>query len=228
MAEIIELSGPEQAPASGKKASKLVILLHGLGANGDDLYGLVPHFAKAMPDVHFSCPNAPYPCDMAPYGLQWFSLMDRSEEKILEGVKNAAPILNQFIDSKKQELGLEDEDVALLGFSQGTMLSLYAAFRRERPLAGVLGYSGALVAPHLLKDEMKSAPDICLVHGEDDDIVPFEAFKDAMSVLQTMQLPVAGYSREGLGHGIDPAGLQIGIDFLQGLFGVGQGKVVNL
>ena len=95
------------------------------------------------------------------------------------------------------------------------MLSLHTAFRREKPLGGVLGYSGALVAPHLLKDELKSQPPICLIHGEADDVVPFDAFSAAMSVLQKQGIMVHGYSQEGLGHGIDPAGVQLGIKFLK-------------
>lgn len=220
MTENIKLSGPEAKPLSGAKAKQLVILLHGLGANGDDLFGLVPYFAEKLPDAHFVSPNAPFACDMAPMGYQWFSLLDRSEENILAGVKNAEPILNDFIDEKKEQLGLEDKDVALIGFSQGTMLSLHTSFRRAGEVAGVLGYSGALVASHLLKDESKSRPKTCLIHGEADDVVPFDAFKDAMSVLQKLGYPVQGYSQDGLGHGIDPAGMQIGIEFLQGAFGL--------
>lgn len=218
MTNIAKLSGPEQKPTSGSKAKQLVIMLHGLGADGDDLFGLVPYFAKDLPDAHFICPNAPFKCDMSPYGRQWFSLMVREEKPILEGVQKAEPILNNFIEDKKKELGLEDKDIALLGFSQGTMLSLHTALRREKPLACVLGYSGALVAPHLLKEEMKSKPEVCLIHGEADEVVPFDAFNNAMSVLQKQGLAAHGYSQEGLGHGIDPAGMKIGTKFIKDSF----------
>lgn len=214
----MHLIGPEQKPKSGGKAKQLVILLHGLGADGNDLFGLVPYFADKLPDAYFISPDAPFPCDMAPFGRQWFSLLSREEDYILDGIKTAAPILNNFIEEKKKELNLEDKDIALIGFSQGTMLSLYTSLRREKPLAAVLGYSGALVAPHLLKDEIKSLPKICLVHGEDDEIVPFDAFREAMDVLQKQRISVQGYSRGGLGHGIDPAGLQIGVKFLSDIF----------
>lgn len=218
MTKKIELSGPEVPPVSGNKAKQLVILLHGLGADGDDLAGLSLHFAEILPDAHFVSLNAPFKCDMAPFGLQWFSLLDRTEEAVLRGVKIAEPILNNYIDDKKAELGLEDKDIALIGFSQGTMLSLHTALRREKPLGAVLGYSGALVAPHLLKDELKSRPEICLIHGEADDVVPFDAFSQAMSVLQKLGIAAHGYSREGLGHGIDPAGIEIGRFFLRDAF----------
>lgn len=213
MTKTITLSGPEQKAKSGK-TEKLVILLHGLGADGNDLFGLVPYFTDSLPNAHFISPNAPFPCDMAPYGRQWFSLMIREEEAILEGLRAAEPILNSFIDEKLRELGLEDKDVAIIGFSQGTMLALHTVLRRAKPIGGVVGYSGALVAPHLLKEELKSRTPICLVHGEEDQVVPFDAFSQAISVLQKLGVEVHGYSREGLAHGIDPAGMQIGNKFL--------------
>lgn len=217
-ASTITLTGPEQTPASGGKPKQLVVLLHGLGADGNDLFGLVPHFAQILPDAQFVSLDAPYPCDMAPFGRQWFSLQVRTEEAILEGVRNAEPILNRYLDEKLAELGLEDKDLALVGFSQGTMLSLHTALRRPHAMAGVLGYSGALVAPKLLETELKSRPELCLVHGEADSVVPFEAFGEAVSALQKLGLFVNGYSREGLDHGIDPAGMQIGLAFLRRVF----------
>lgn len=212
------LQGPEQKAKSGI-TKQLVIFLHGLGADGGDLISLAPYFADTLPNAHFISPDAPFPCDMAPYGRQWFSLMVREEAPILEGLRAAEPILNSFIDEKLQEFGLEDKDVILIGFSQGTMLALHTAFRRKQAVGAILGYSGALVAPHLLKDEIKSHPPICLIHGEEDDVVPFDAFTQAMSVLQKLGENVQGYSREDLGHGIDPAGMQIGMQFLKEVFG---------
>jgi phospholipase/carboxylesterase len=207
----------ESEPASGRKAEQLIIFLHGYGADGADLIEMAPYFASSLPDAHFMSPNAPQKCEVG-FGYQWFSLQDRAEAKMLAGVKNAAPILNDFIDEKIKELGLEDKDVALIGFSQGTMMALYTSLRRSKPMAGVLGYSGALVAPHLLKDEIKSRPELCLVHGEMDDVVPFEAFEDAMSALQKQGITVHGYSQPRLGHGIDPAGMKIGVGFLKDVF----------
>jgi phospholipase/carboxylesterase len=219
---ITKLSGPEQKPLSGNQAKQLVVLLHGLGADGNDLFGLVPYFSKALPDAHFISPNAPFSCDMAPFGKQWFSLLDRSEDKILEGVKYVAPTLNAFLDTKLESLGLTDENLSLVGFSQGTMLALYTALRRQESMAGVLGYSGALVGAKLLEKEVVSRPELCLVHGEDDQVVPFEAFKEAIQVLQKAGFFVNGYSREGLAHGIDPAGMQIGCAFLRRVYHLDQ------
>jgi phospholipase/carboxylesterase len=213
------LTSFENKPASGKKAQQIVIFLHGYGSDGPDLIGLAPYFAKKLPNAHFFSPNAPQKCEMG-FGYQWFSLEDRSEASMLAGAKSAAEHLNNFIDEKKSALGLNDSDIALIGFSQGTMMALYAGLRRGKALAAILGYSGALLAPHLLKDEIKSRPELCLIHGEMDDVVPFEAFTDAMSALQKQGLMVHGYSQPNLRHGIDPAGMKIGVDFLSGVFGI--------
>ena len=129
----LTLSGPSFPPQSGGKPSRLVILLHGLGADGNDLIGLAPYWAPLLPDAEFLSPNAPFPCDMAPYGYQWFSVQDRSPEARLAGVRAAAPILDAFIDDELQKRGLDRGDSALVGFSQGTMMSLFVGLRRDTP-----------------------------------------------------------------------------------------------
>ncbi len=211
------LKGPFLEPRSGK-AKQLVIFLHGLGANGDDLFSLVPYFSDLFPDAYFSCPDAPFPCDMAPFGLQWFSLKDRSGEAIIKGIRNVSPILNEFIDSKLKELNLLDKDLVLVGFSQGAMLAMNVALRRKNKIAGVIAYSGAIIGTELLATEIVSRPPICLLHGEQDQVVPFFAFSEALNALKKNNVDVQGYSRPDLGHGIDPAGIKIGLDFLKKVF----------
>ena len=148
------LSGPSRPPASGGKPRRLVILLHGLGADGNDLIGLAPYWARLLPDAEFVSPNAPFPCDMAPYGYQWFSSQDRSPEAVLGGVRAAAPILDAFIDEALEQRGLGSGELALVGFSQGTMMSLFVGLRRAEPVAGIVGFSGRLLAPELLASEL--------------------------------------------------------------------------
>ena len=133
------LSGPSRPPASGGRPSRLVILLHGLGADGNDLIGLAPYWAPQLPTAEFVAPNAPFPCDMAPYGYQWFSAQDRSPAAVLAGVRAAAPLLDDFIDDALAERALDDGDLALVGFSQGTMMSLFVGLRRAKPAAGIVG-----------------------------------------------------------------------------------------
>ena len=146
------LSGPSRPPASGGRPSRLVILLHGLGADGNDLIGLAPYWVPLLPTAEFLSPNAPFPCDMAPYGYQWFSAQDRSPTAVLAGVRSAAPLLQAFIDDALAERGLDDADLALVGFSQGTMMSLFVGLRRAKPVAGIVGFSCRLLAPEVLAE----------------------------------------------------------------------------
>jgi phospholipase/carboxylesterase len=211
----ILLTGPAFAPLSGHKPEKLVVFLHGLGADGQDLIGLAPVFAKELPDAQFVSPNAPYPCDMAPYGHQWFSLQDRAYPAMLAGVAAAAPPLNRFIDRQLELLELTDADLALVGFSQGTMMALYTALRRPNNCAAIVGFSGALIAPDLLAEELVSSVPVCLIHGDADPVVPFAAMQAAIAGLTAAKVPVESHTRPHLGHGIDPEGIRIAAEFLK-------------
>ena len=214
MSDMFALEGPRFGPAAGGAPQSLVVLLHGLGADGNDLISLAPYWARALPHTAFVSPHAPFPCDMAPYGQQWFSLQDRSPAMILAGVKAAAPILDAFIDAELRQHGLTDDKLALVGFSQGTMMSLYTAPRRARAIAGVVGYSGALVGADLLLQEAKSKPPVLLVHGEADDIVPFQAMAAAAQGLRAVGIQIETVARPGLPHSIDDVGLTRGGTFL--------------
>ena len=209
------LSGPSRPPASGGKPSRLVILLHGLGADGNDLIGLAPYWAPLLPTAEFLSPNAPFPCDMVPSGYQWFSSQDRSPAALLAGVRAAAPFLDAFIDDALAERGLVDADLALVGFSQGTMMSLYVGLRRSDPVAGIVGFSGRLLAPELLADELRSRPRTLLVHGTDDALVPYESLAAAEASLSNIGVSVETLTCAGIGHSIDQNGLRRGGSFLK-------------
>jgi phospholipase/carboxylesterase len=219
MSDMFALEGPRFGPAAGGPPRKLVLLLHGLGADGHDLIGLAPVLAQALPDVAFVSPHAPYPCDMAPFGRQWFSLQDRSPDVVLGGVRASAPILDAFIDAELARYKLPDDKLALLGFSQGTMMSLYVAPRRAKPIAGVLGYSGALVGADLLPAEARSKPPVLLVHGDADPVVPFQAMDAAAQGLKRAGIPVETLRRPGLPHSIDEEGIEAGVKFLSRVLG---------
>jgi phospholipase/carboxylesterase len=217
---MMELSGPSQPPAAGGKAKQLVVLLHGYGSNGDDLIGLAPFFAQALPEAEFLSPNAPFPCEISPFGFQWFGLEDRSPEMKLGGVRLAAEILDRFLDKELSQRGLDDRDLALVGFSQGTMMSLHVGPRRPARIGGILGFSGALIAPQHLSPEMKSKPPVFLVHGTADQVVPYGALAQAEKALKEAGLAVETESRPGLVHSIDQVGAQKGALFLRQCFGV--------
>ncbi len=208
------LSGPELKPAGGT-AKKLVIFLHGYGSNGDDLIGLAPLMRDGLPDVHFLSPNAPAPCGMGGWGFEWFPLIDRSQAVMKAGAESAAPILDAYIDAQRERFGLQDSDIALVGFSQGTMMSLHVALRRKQALAGVVGFSGAMVGGN---EGVTSRPPVCLIHGDADDVVPFQAMAHAAHQLAGAGVQVETHARPGLPHGIDPEGIETAVTFLQRVF----------
>lgn len=210
MTQNILLSGPERAPRSGGKAKSIVVLMHGLGADGNDLIGLAPMMAEHLPDTHFISPNAPYPCDMAPMGHQWFSLRDWSPAAMLRGADQVAPVVHRFADDLLERLSLPEEKLAWVGFSQGTMTALHVALQRQHNCAGVVGFSGALVT-----QSITSKPPVCLIHGEQDMVVPFQAMGIAERILRGAGVLVETHRRPQLGHGIDPEGLDAAIAFLK-------------
>ncbi|MBI1206977.1 MAG: phospholipase [Azospirillum sp.] len=208
------LQGPRHLPRSGRPPRHLVVLLHGLGADGNDLIGLAPGWARSLPEAEFLSPHAPFPCDMAPFGRQWFSLKDYNPFRMFDEIRAVAPLLDDFLDQALAERGLGDHQLALVGFSQGTMMALHAAPRRARACAAVLGYSGALLRADQLVQEARVRPPVLLIHGDSDEVVPFEAMAAAELGLREAGIPVQTVGRPGLGHGIDPEGMALGEAFL--------------
>jgi phospholipase/carboxylesterase len=206
------------APRTGAPPRQLIVLLHGVGADGRDLIELAPALSARLPEALFVAPDAPDPCDMAPFGRQWFSLRDRRPDTLLLGAQAAAPVLDAFLDAELERHGLADRQLALVGFSQGAMLALYLAPRRPRALAGVLGYSGALIGGERLAQEAQSRPPVFLIHGDADEVVPAHAMYAAVADLQAAGIPVQWSLRKGLAHGIDSEGATYGAAFLAAAF----------
>lgn len=203
-----------QNPASGGKAKSIVLLLHGYGSNGQDLIGLAPYWAPGLPDTVFVGIDAVEPCEMG-FGYQWFSLQSRMQADMQRGAEAAAPVLNRYIDDLLKKYDLTDDRLALVGFSQGTMMSLYVAPRRPKPLAGVLGYSGSLLGGEALAGAGIQKTPIHLVHGDADPVVAVGAWHHAMKTLQEAGFKVEGSVTPGLEHSIDDRGLTDGLAFLR-------------
>jgi len=208
------LDGPRLKPASGGMAKSLVVFLHGYGANGDDLIDIGRHWAELLPDTAFISPHAPEPCMGAPMGRQWFGLTFRDPSERWEGVNKAAPGLDAFLDAELARHGLDDSRLALVGFSQGTMMALHAGLRRAKAPGAVLGYSGLLAGPEHLGEAMASPP-ILLIHGDQDQVLPIEFMFAAAQALGEAGKPVRFHVCPGLGHGIDGEGLKLGAFFLK-------------
>jgi phospholipase/carboxylesterase len=215
------LTGPEIKPRSGNPPKRLVILFHGIGVNGQNLIDIAGVLNRFIPDTHFIAPNAPFPYDMDRGNeYQWFSRQDRSEQAIMEGLQQVEPIVNEFIDSQLQRFNLREEDVAVLGFSQGTMVALHCFLRRPKPVALIAGFSGALIAPNLLETELKSKPPVLLSHGEDDNILPIGLMHQAEEVLRSHNVEVEARSYRDLAHAIGQEGFERAIDRFKEAFTV--------
>ena len=207
------LEGPQHAPSSGDPQS-IVVLLHGYGADGNDLISLAPLWARLLPHTLFVSPHAPFPCEINAAGRQWFGFEDAGPEMILAGTRMAATMIDSYLDTLIADHGVPAGRIALVGFSQGGMMSLHVAPRRNEPLAGVVSYSGALVAPERLADETRARPPLLLVHGDADPVVPFASLARAATALKAAGFTVDTEPRPGLPHAIDQVGMARGARFL--------------
>lgn len=215
-----KIEGPSFGPHGGGKPGHMVVLLHGYGADGNDLIGLAPLLGQLMPDVVFHAPNAPYPCEGNPFGYQWFGISRLDPAIALAGVRSAAPFVDAFLDDKLKEHGLDETKTALVGFSQGTMLTLHVGLRRKKQLAGIVGFSGMLAGPELLATEAKAKPPVLLVHGDADEMLPHTLTQRAAQALTAVGIDTRLHIAEGIGHTIDETGLQLAARFLLDVFDI--------
>ena len=213
-----EINGPRLEPRRGA-ARQLVVLLHGYGADGNDLIDIGRAWQSLLPEAAFVSPHAPEPCGMAPVGRQWFALTFRDPNERWRGVNAAAPVLHRFIDAELGRRGIPASALALVGFSQGTMMALHVGLRRSGAPAAIVGFSGALALPDnadpdAIKAEIRVRPPVLLVHGDRDDLIPAQALFQAAEGLAALDVPVEWHLSQGLGHGIDAEGLRHGGEFI--------------
>lgn len=219
-----ELDGPRLEPRGGN-AKRLVVFLHGYGADGNDLIDIGRAWQPMLPDTAFVSPHAPEPCGQAPVGRQWFALTFRDPNERWVGVNKAAPVLNAFLDKELARRNLPPSALALVGFSQGTMMSLHVGLRRPVAPAAIVGYSGMLVLPQdgppeTVAAEIASRPPVLLVHGDRDELIPAQALFHGAQSLAALEVPVEWHLSQGVGHGIDQEGLRHGGEFLARRFGL--------
>jgi len=213
-----ELDGPRLSPKSGS-AQQLVVFLHGYGADGNDLIDIGRAWQQMLPNAAFVSPHAPESCGQAPVGRQWFPLTMRDPNERWLGVNKAAPTLARFLDAELARHKLAPSALALVGFSQGTMMALHVGLRRATAPAAIVGYSGVLVVPpdvdpEKFATEIASRPPVLLVHGDRDDLIPPQALFQATQGLAALEVPVEWHLSPGVGHGIDGEGLRHGGEFL--------------
>ena len=217
-----ELDGPRIEPRSGQ-ARQLVVFLHGYGADGNYLIEIGRAWQGLLPDAAFVSPHAPRPCGQAPTGREWFALTMRDPGERWTGVNAAAPALNAFLDAELKRRNLPPAALALVGFSQGTMMSLHVGLRRAVQPAAIVGYSGMLVTPANIDPEkfaaeIKAKPPVLLIHGDADQLIPVQALLHAAQGLAALEVPVEWHISPGVGHGIDQEGLRHGGEFLARAF----------
>jgi len=217
-----ELDGPRLEPRSGA-ARQLVVFLHGYGADGNDLIEIGRAWQGLLPHAAFVSPHAPRPCGQAPTGREWFPLTFRNPDERWNGVNAAAPGLNAFLDAELKRRNLPPSALALVGFSQGTMMALQVGLRRAVPPAGIVGYSGMLIMPgdamsEAFAAEIKSRPPVLLIHGDEDQLIPVQAVNHSAHGLSAVGVPAEWHISPGVCHGIDQEGLRQGGEFLAKCF----------
>ena len=199
------------------KCSKLVLILHGYGADANDLLSIAKYWQRFLPDAFFCVPNAPNPCQVNPAGFEWFDLMQTDNDKITQESLVSLEKLQETIDQKLDDLKIEHNKLILVGFSQGTMMSVQYAIRQKKKIAGVLGYSGKIYNYELLEKELISKPRMRFLHGNIDEIVPIDEMYKSVEFLKKKDFEVDCKAYEGLGHSISPDGLSDGLDFIKNL-----------
>jgi len=217
-----ELKSMRRAAGSGK-ATSLMVLLHGYGADGDDLMGLANTMAPYFPDTVFVAPDAPEKCAGNAAGYQWFSVPQvdgASEEDAVSGMMQSAVDLDAYLDTVMQEEGITPDKTVVFGFSQGTMMALQVVPRRADPVAGIVGFSGSLMLPDALRDEVVTKPPVMLLHGDKDEVVPPEALNKAEFALDTLGFEVYAFVMENAAHGIASDGLSVATGFMREKLGI--------
>ena len=208
------VNGSSLQPLSGNNPKQILLLLHGYGSSGADLISMAPHWQRDLPDALFLAPNAPQRLSNLSSSYQWWPLSAFTPLALASGAASAAPAIDAFIERKLTQYGLTEANLAIVGFSQGTMMALHVGLRRSRQVAAIIGYSGMLTGGHELSHMPITKPPVLLVHGSADPIVPVAALHAAKTELEHSGIDVTAHVSPGVGHTVDPVGLRMGGEFV--------------
>ncbi len=207
----------KRRPAASGITKSVVVFLHGYGADGEDLLGLADPLGPHLPDTTFIAPDAPEKCAGNPFGYQWFPIprLDGSSEgEMIAGIKAAREDISVFLEQVLEQEGVAPENLIVFGFSQGTMMTLDVVPRFSTPIGGIVGFSGRLLDPEDFANHVKSTPPVLLVHGNQDEMVPFDHFHEAGQALEAAGFDIYGHVMNNTGHSIAPDGLSVALTFM--------------
>jgi phospholipase/carboxylesterase len=207
------VNGASLQPLSGGAPKQIVVLLHGYGSSGSDMIALAPTWQRALPDALFLAPHAPQRTGFGA-GYQWWALSEISPQALAAGAALAAPAIDAFIDRKLTQYSLTEADLAIVGFSQGTMMALHVGLRRQKQVAAIVGYSGMLTGAARLRHDAITKPPVLLIHGSHDPVVPVAALHAAEAELKHLGIEVTTHVSAGVAHSVDPVGLRLGLEFV--------------
>ncbi|MCC5618946.1 prolyl oligopeptidase family serine peptidase [Nostoc sp. CHAB 5836] len=216
---MIRLDGPKVG-FDGDDPAYLVVLLHSYGNNGDDMISLAQIFANILPSTIFHCPTAPARCDDYPDYHQWFRISGDDQNAITADLRSTSRTLDEFLDNMMNRYGLDEAHTVLVGFSQGAAMALHAGLRRAKPLAGIISFSGALEMPDALAAEIKSRPEVLLIHGDSDQVIPVEQALRAAYFLRASGVEVDLHIAKDVDHQVAPTGVSIAWRFLYKVTGL--------
>lgn len=207
------MNGASLQPLSGGAPKQIILLLHGYGSTGADLISLAPHWQSRLPDALFLAPNAPQRLERLAAGYQWWPLSTFTPRALAAGAASAAPAIDTFVDRKLNQYGLNEAHLAIVGFSQGTMMALHVGLRRPQQIAAIVGYSGMLTGVDELANLPITRPPVMLIHGSADPVIPVAALNAAKNELEHFGIKVTTHISNGVGHSVDPVGLRLGMEF---------------
>ena len=202
-------------PLSKNKPKNAVILCHGYGGDGKDISILASYWKAHLPETIFICPDAPEICAASPSGYQWFDLTDRTPDQILSKSLVAEIKLNKLIDEVKLNNDIPANKIILSGFSQGCMISLQTGLKREDEINSVIGYSGKIIDTKHIENNIKSRPDIILMHGDKDEVVPVSFLLEAKELFSRMNFKIQTKIFRDCEHRIPQEGSSLGLEFIK-------------